>query len=130
MTVDDCFIATNYKKIVARIAALPLAQAKIQFCTTMTSVETCKDRPHLVCVTTSDGREQCFDDVVVTTPLGWLKQHMESIPQLHPRIVSAIESISFGRLEKVRHIQPRGAVSLMSNQGAHRIPDCLLGACR
>jgi hypothetical protein len=54
-----------------------------------------------VCVTMSDGNEQYFDDVVVTTPLGWLKQHRESIPQLHPRIESAIDSISFGRLEKV-----------------------------
>ena len=55
-----------------------------------------------MCVTTSDGKKQYFDDVVVTTPLGWLKQHKESIHSLHPRIASAIDSISFGRLEKVK----------------------------
>ncbi|KAL8805991.1 MAG: hypothetical protein Q9182_001648 [Xanthomendoza sp. 2 TL-2023] len=40
------------------------------------------DGPRPVCVTTSDGNMQYFDDVVVTTPLGWLKQHKESIPQV------------------------------------------------
>jgi hypothetical protein len=99
--IDDCFIPTNYKKIMARVSAAPLAQAHIQLDTVMTSVEARTNGALPVCVTMSDGNEQYFDDVVVTTPLGWLKQHRESIPQLHPRIKSAIDSISFGRLEKV-----------------------------
>ncbi|KAL8678994.1 MAG: hypothetical protein Q9186_004678 [Xanthomendoza sp. 1 TL-2023] len=98
---DDCFIPTNYQKIVAKISAVPLAQATIHLNTTMVSVEARQGGPRPICVTTSDGNMQYFDDVVVTTPLGWLKQHKESIPQLHPRIASAIDSISFGRLEKV-----------------------------
>lgn len=57
--------------------------------------------PRPVCLTTSDGKKQHFDEVVITTPLGWLKHHKASIHQLHPRIASAIDSISFGRLEKV-----------------------------
>lgn len=67
----------------------------------MVSVEAQNGGPRPVCLTTSDGEKQYFDDVVVTTPLGWLKQHKESMHQLHPRIASAIDSISFGRLEKV-----------------------------
>ena len=67
----------------------------------MVSVEVRAGGPRPVCVTTSDGRKQYFEDVVITTPLGWLKQHKDSIHQLHPRIASAIDSISFGRLEKV-----------------------------
>ena len=67
----------------------------------MTSVEAQTEGPRPVCLTTSNGKKQYFDDVVVTTPLGWLKQHKESIHQLHPRIASAIDSMSFGRLEKV-----------------------------
>ncbi|CAO1599284.1 hypothetical protein XANCAGTX0491_003017 [Xanthoria calcicola] len=98
---DDCFIPTNYKKIIARIAAVPLAQAEIRFETLMTSVENRTGEMRPVCVTTSDGKAQYFDDVVITTPLGWLKQHKESIHRLHPRIASAIDSMSFGRLEKV-----------------------------
>ena len=100
-TADDNFIPTNYQKIIAKIAALPLAQANFRFLTEMTSLQTDKGNPGAVSLTTSDEKEQYFDDVVITTPLGWLKQHKESIPQLYPRIASAIDSMSFGRLEKV-----------------------------
>lgn len=101
-STDDCFIPTNYQKIIARISAVPLAQADIQFNTAMVSVEASIAKPRSVTVTTSDGMKQHFDEVVVTTPLGWLKQHKDCIRQLHPRIASAIDSISFGRLEKVK----------------------------
>lgn len=103
---EDCFIPTNYEKIVNRISAIPLEQAHIQFNTVMTSVASREDREdglRRVCVTTSDDKKEFFDEVVITTPLGWLKQHLDSIPQLPPRISSAIRSISFGRLEKVNH---------------------------
>lgn len=99
--LDDCFIPTNYQKIMARVSAAPLAQAHIFLDTVMVSVEARMGGPRPVCLTTSDNRKQYFDDVVVTVPLGWLKQHKESIRGLHPRIESAINSISFGRLEKV-----------------------------
>ena len=80
---------------------LPLAQARVQFDTVMVSVENRPGGPRPVCLRTSDGEEQFFDDIVVTTPLGWLKKHKESIPQLSSRIASAVDSISFGKLEKV-----------------------------
>ena len=99
--LDDCFIPTNYEKIIGRISALPLAQAHIQFKSVMLSVQASKTGPQAVSVTTSDGKQQHFDDVVITTPLGWLKQHKESIHDLNPRIMAAIDSISYGRLEKV-----------------------------
>ncbi|KAL8674024.1 MAG: hypothetical protein Q9168_001556 [Polycauliona sp. 1 TL-2023] len=67
----------------------------------MTSVQSRLGESRPICVTTSDGKAQHFDEVVITTPLGWLKQHKNSIYPLHPRIGSAIDSISFGRLEKV-----------------------------
>lgn len=109
ISIDDCFIPTNYKKIIARVSAVPLGQARIQLDTVMTTVEARTGGPRPVCVTTSDGKEQYFDDVVVTTPLGWLKQHKDSIPRIHPRIASAIDSISFGRLEKAsgHHLSDR-----------------------
>ncbi|KAL8830714.1 MAG: hypothetical protein Q9191_001276 [Dirinaria sp. TL-2023a] len=98
---SDCFIPTNYQKIIASISAIPLAQAHIQFNTVMASIENVIGRPRGILLTTSDGQKQYFDDIVVTTPLGWLKKHKESIHELHPRISSAIDTISFGRLEKV-----------------------------
>ena len=73
--LDDCFIPTNYRKIMTRVAALPLAQAHVQLQTVMTSVEAQKGETHNVCVATSDGMKQYFDDVVITVPLGWLKKH-------------------------------------------------------
>ena len=85
----------------ARISEPALAHAKIHYNTVMTSVEALTSEPRLVCVTTADNRKQYFDEVVITTPLGWLKQHKGSIPHLHPRIKSAIDSLTFGRLEKV-----------------------------
>lgn len=43
-----------------------------------------------------------FDEVIVTCPLGWLKHNMSSFsPSLPSRIMTAIEHISYGRLEKV-----------------------------
>ncbi|KAL9614235.1 MAG: hypothetical protein Q9167_001256 [Letrouitia subvulpina] len=98
---DDCFIPTNYQKIMARISAVPLAQAHIHLDTMMVSVEAQIGESRPICLTTSNNKKQYFDDIVVTVPLGWLKQHKDSIHDLHPRIVSAIDSISFGRLEKV-----------------------------
>lgn len=43
-----------------------------------------------------------FDEVIVTCPLGWLKRNISSFsPALPSRITTAIEHISYGRLEKV-----------------------------
>lgn len=98
---DDCFIPTSYRKILDHISEIPLAKAQFHFGTVMTSVETRTGDHAPVCVTDDRGKEQFFDEVVVTSPLGWLKRNQGSVPGLHPRIASAIESISFGRLEKV-----------------------------
>lgn len=100
-SADDCFIPTSYRKILARISETPLAKAHIHFNTVMTSVECRTGEITPVCVTTADGKEQFFEEVVVTSPLGWLKRNKSCLPGLRPRIASAIESISFGRLEKV-----------------------------
>jgi len=53
-------------------------------------------------VNAADGFEDCFDHVVVTAPLGWLKRN-ESVfsPPLTPEISTAIHSLGFGNLEKV-----------------------------
>lgn len=55
-----------------------------------------------VTVTTATGEDHLFDDVVVTCPLGWLKRNLETFtPALPKPLTSAIESISYGRLEKI-----------------------------
>ena len=67
----------------------------------MVSVETCTDVPDTVGLCTSDGKKQHHDDIIITNPLGWLKQHKDSIRPLHPRILSANDAISFRRHQKV-----------------------------
>lgn len=55
-----------------------------------------------ITVTTISGIRQSFDQVVVTSPLGWLKRNNSAFaPTLPPRLSSAIDNISYGRLEKV-----------------------------
>jgi hypothetical protein len=56
----------------------------------------------MVKLETSNGRTFEFDEVVLTTPLGWLKQHLGAFnPPLPDRLMQAIGNISYGCLEKV-----------------------------
>jgi hypothetical protein len=53
-------------------------------------------------VTTEKGEALQFDEIVVTAPLGWLKQNQGAFtPALPLRLSSAIDSIGYGCLEKV-----------------------------
>ena len=58
-----------------------------------------------VCVTTADRQQMHFDAAVITTPLGYLKRHKDSIRPLNDRLSKAIDAISYGRLEKVRFVR-------------------------
>ncbi|EPE33393.1 FAD/NAD(P)-binding protein [Glarea lozoyensis ATCC 20868] len=98
---DDYFIPSNYKKIMSKVSEIPLARAKLRLGTVMTSVEAGENEQGRVCVKTSKGTSEFYDEVVITTPLGWLKKNKETIKPLAPRISKAIDSISYGRLEKV-----------------------------
>ena len=51
---------------------------------------------------TADGVIHPFDEVVVTSPLGWLKRNLSAFTPLLPtRISQSIKHIGYGRLEKV-----------------------------
>jgi monoamine oxidase len=61
-----------------------------------------------VTITSEDGSAFEFDEVVITSPLGWLKVNKPAFhPPLSARLSEAIDSIGYGSLEKVRlsHIQ-------------------------
>ena len=85
----------------AAIAEPALAKAKICFETVVNCVRYNETEEADVQVKTADGMVHRFDEVVLTTPLGWLKLHKQSVHPLTPRISEAIDSISYGRLEKV-----------------------------
>jgi hypothetical protein len=66
------------------------------------------EHSHQITVTTATGERYSFDEVVVTCPLGWLKQNTKTFsPALPDRLLGAIQSISYGRLEKVYVTFPR-----------------------
>lgn len=48
------------------------------------------------------GEAQIFDEVVVTTPLGWLKSNKNAFdPRIDEQLSASINAISIGHLEKV-----------------------------
>jgi hypothetical protein len=90
----------------AKVAELPLSAAKLRLETVMTGIEASSNEKGRICVRTANNADEYFDDVVITTPLGWLKMNKQAIRPLTPRILQAIDSISFGRLEKVISQRP------------------------
>lgn len=81
------------------IAKPALEKADIKFSTKITKFETQVDK---VTITAENGDLFEFDEVVVTTPLGWLKVNKPAFhPPLPERLSQAIDSIGYGSLDKV-----------------------------
>lgn len=113
--LENLFVASTYKAILDRVAKTALAHADIHFSTKVWSIES--DRPSMSDDTESDVSNPRillrtsnhlhptleFDEVVLTTPLGWLKHHHPTAfkPPLPSRLCRAIKNISYGHLEKV-----------------------------
>ena len=65
----------------------------------------------MVRLKTTDGQVLEFDEVVITCPLGWLKQNLQAFfPPLPDRLCKAIQNIGYGSLEKV---SPHSAAHLL-----------------
>ncbi|KAF7874224.1 hypothetical protein EAF04_002896 [Stromatinia cepivora] len=102
---ENIFVAGTYKNILAQVAKPALENAMIQFSTKVTHVET---NPDNVTVFTDDSKKLEFDEVVMTTPLGWLKKNKQAFqPSLPSRFLSAVDSLGFGCLEKIYITFPR-----------------------
>ncbi|RYO92256.1 hypothetical protein DL766_001746 [Monosporascus sp. MC13-8B] len=100
---ENLFCAGTYKKILERIAKPALEGAVIRYETVVTSIQSSSDDGGQLKVLTRGGESFKFDEVVVTAPLGWLKQHHTEAfsPPLPARLTKAIENIGYGSLEKV-----------------------------
>ncbi len=105
--IDEMFVASDYSAILELAAKPALRGATIHLNTRAVAV-TSHESPlpserQRVTVTTDVGEVLSFDEVVLTTPLGWLKQHHQSVfsPALPARLTSAIANISLSQLEKV-----------------------------
>ncbi|KAJ5130542.1 uncharacterized protein N7515_006581 [Penicillium bovifimosum] len=104
-------VASTYKAILNHISKTALEKADIHLnepVTNITAPPRNKSPCTQVTVTTRHGKSYAFDEVVVTCPLGWLKQNTTAFtPPLPPRLQQAIANISYGRLEKVYVTFPR-----------------------
>ncbi|KAL4945152.1 hypothetical protein BDV06DRAFT_219542 [Aspergillus oleicola] len=108
---SNYFVASTYKDILKQVSAAALQHADIRLNQPITkidskpathSTDSNTPRQNKVTLTTQSGSSHTFDEVVVTCPLGWLKRNKDAFtPALPPRLSAAIDSISYGRLEKV-----------------------------
>ena len=103
--IDEVIVTSTYGAILQKIAEIALASAEIRFNKKVVSIEgpeNARDKNHPVLLRTEDGLTQSFDEVVLTTPLGWLKRNKAAFcPGLPPRLSEAIDNVSVGYLEKV-----------------------------
>ena len=102
---ENPFVAETYHKILDAVARPALDRADIKLITKVTAVHMAgidgyyQSRPRLE---TAGGDNYEFDELVITTPLGWLKRNRHAFkPALSPRLSQAIESIGYGTLDKV-----------------------------
>jgi hypothetical protein len=98
------FVEGNYAAILQRAAKPAVDGATICLGTLVTSVKTHETRApgQKIEVVTEAGKTLGFDEVVMTTPLGWLKQHRDVFsPPIPARISAAVDNLSLSQLEKV-----------------------------
>lgn len=100
LVLENLFAAGTYKEILCKIATPALAGANIKLSTKVTHI---KSSSGTISISTDNGRTFKFNEVVVTTPLGWLKNNKHVFdPPIPPRFSDTIDAIGYGSLEKVR----------------------------
>jgi len=107
VTRDEMFVESNYSAILGRIAGPAMKGAHILLNKCVVGVSTPESREGIadsshVTLTTSDGDSFSFDEVVMTTPLGWLKRNLHVFsPPLPDRLGAAVHNLGLSQLEKV-----------------------------
>jgi hypothetical protein len=103
---DNYFVASTYKGITEHVSKAAFQHSDIRLNQPIVKIDSSlRQDPSArreITLKTATGNAHKFDEVVVTTPLGWLKRNKSAFnPGLPPRLIQAIDSISYGRLEKV-----------------------------
>ncbi|KAK8089263.1 amine oxidase [Apiospora hydei] len=113
---ENLFCAGTYRKILQSIAKPAQEGADIRLTTTVAQINARDDADKVTLATDKGDME--FDEVVVTSPLGWLQQHPEAfVPSLPPRLTKAINSIGYGCLEKVYISFPKAFWLIPDSEG-------------
>ncbi|KAI9759539.1 MAG: hypothetical protein M4579_002298 [Chaenotheca gracillima] len=98
---ENLFIASTYKAVLDFVANKALASADLQLSKKVIQIKALEAESQ-VSIFTEGGTDQVFDEVVVTAPLGWLKGNQSAFePLMEESLARAINSVSYGRLEKV-----------------------------
>jgi Flavin containing amine oxidoreductase len=104
-------VGSTYKNILNHIEQSALKHADLHLNSPVVKIQAANrdvSSARQITVTVESGQKYHFDDVIVTCPLGWLKKNKSIFsPSLPPRLSSAIDSISYGRLEKIYVTFPR-----------------------
>ncbi|KAK3942263.1 hypothetical protein QBC46DRAFT_78199 [Diplogelasinospora grovesii] len=100
---ENLFCAGTYHKILERASRPVVEGADIKYQTRVSEIYGKSTAANGTAgVKTADGHILEFDELVVTTPLGWLKQNLQAFkPPLPDRLCRAIRNIGYGCLEKV-----------------------------
>jgi hypothetical protein len=103
---ENLFCAGTYAKILEHVAKHAIERADIKFGHAVTKITSQENKDGTLSVTVESpggcGSEKSFDEVIVTTPLGWLKKRKEAFePKLPERVCQAIDSLGYGNLDKV-----------------------------
>jgi predicted NAD/FAD-dependent oxidoreductase len=106
------FVESTYEAIFAEIARLPREKATIRLNERVTTGRDVEDSQ--VVLETKNGESLAFDEVLMTTPLGWLKRNKDTVfqPALPERMSAGIDGISVGHLEKVFSLKSIGICKL------------------
>nr|POF08139.1 protein flowering locus d [Quercus suber] len=100
---ENPFVAGTYSKILEEVASPAKKNSKIHLKTRVTGISNSTDQTApSVSVKTASGLWTNYDEVIVTSPLGWLKRNKDIFtPPLSPRLSQAIDDIGYGNLDKV-----------------------------
>lgn len=106
---ENPFVAGTYARILNSVAQPAQLKAEVCLDTEVIRVFSRPGQsghngrtPNTVCITSAGGETTSYDEVVITTPLGWLKRNKHVFePPLTPRLDQAIQNIGYGTLDKV-----------------------------
>jgi len=101
---ENPFVASTYQKIMEEIARPALTSSKVvlKLGTRVDAVRYGNGDGGVVVIEV-EGRQEEYDEVIVTAPLGWLQRNQDTFfdPPLPERLSKAIKNIGYGNLDKV-----------------------------
>ncbi|KAH8121367.1 FAD/NAD(P)-binding domain-containing protein [Trichoderma asperelloides] len=99
---ENLFCAGTYEKILQEVSRPALSSATIKLDSIVDKISCRTDPNDETRVQLKSGQTLAFDELVITCPLGWLKQNLTAFdPPLPSVLTKAIGSIGYGCLEKV-----------------------------